>query len=57
MLKERSPGGPAYVVQPGDTLIALARRWGVTVESIAQANQIADPSFIQVGQVLCIPVG
>ena len=55
LLQERSPAGQTYVVQPGDTLVALARRWGVTVESIAQANQIADSSLIQVGQVLCIP--
>ncbi len=57
LLQERSPAGQTYVVQPGDTLVALALRWGVTVESIVQANQIADPSLIQVGQVLCIPVG
>ncbi len=57
LLKERTPGGPAYVVQPGDTLFAIAQRWGVSVESIVQTNQIADPNFLRVGQLLCIPSG
>ena len=50
-------GGPAHVVQPGHTLFAIARRWGVSVESIVQTNQIADPNFLRVGQLLCIPSG
>ena len=55
LLKERTPAGPAYVVQPGDTLGTLAARWSVSVEAIARTNQIADSNFISVGQVLCIP--
>ena len=50
-------GGPAHLVQPGHTLFAIARRWGVSVESIVQANQIADPNSLLVGQLLCIPSG
>lgn len=41
-----------YVVQPGDTLYALARRWGTTVEALAVANAIADPRVIRIGQTL-----
>ena len=43
-----------YVVQQGDTLFSLARRYGVTVEDIQQANNLADDD-IYVGQQLIIP--
>jgi LysM repeat protein len=46
-----------YTVQPGDTLYSIARRYGTTVDAIAQANGILNPSYIYVGQVLCIPSG
>jgi murein DD-endopeptidase MepM/ murein hydrolase activator NlpD len=44
-----------YVVQPGDTLFSIAQRFGSTVEAIVAANDIADPSLINVGQKLIIP--
>ena len=44
-----------YVVKSGDSLWALSRRFGVSVEAIAQANQLSDPSLILVGQALLIP--
>jgi LCP family protein required for cell wall assembly len=43
-----------YIVQQGDTLFSLARRYGVTVEDIQRANQLADDN-IYVGQQLLIP--
>lgn len=42
-------------VAPGDTLSAIARRTGSTVSALTQANGIADPNRIMVGQVLVIP--
>jgi len=44
-----------YVVQPGDTLFAIALRFGVTVADIAAANNLSNPNLIFVGQRLVIP--
>jgi len=45
-----------HVVQRGDTLIEIARQYGVSVSSIQEANAIADPRLLQVGQELIIPL-
>ena len=42
-------------VRPGDNLTKLSYWYGVSVWAIAQANGLRNPSFIYVGQVLCIP--
>jgi len=42
-------------VQPGETLIGIARRYNTTVWALAQANNLANPSFVYVGQSLIIP--
>jgi LysM repeat protein len=44
-----------YTVRPGDTLIAIAERFDTSVETLMQLNPIQDPSWIYVGQVLCLP--
>ena len=53
------PGPPQreYVVQPGDTLWTIARRFGVSVEALAVANGIQNPDsvILQVGQTLKVP--
>jgi len=43
-----------YIVQPGDTLASIAAQFGVTVQSLAAANNIADLDFIYAGQTLII---
>lgn len=48
-------GQTTYVVQPGDNLFRISLRFGTTVNAIAQANGIANPNIIFVGQVLVIP--
>lgn len=45
-----------HTVVSGDTLSALALRYGVTWQSIVAANNIVNPNLIYVTQVLCIPV-
>jgi LysM repeat protein len=44
-----------HVVQGGETLSGIATRYGVTVNAIMAANNIADPNLIFVGQRLVIP--
>ena len=44
-----------YVVKPGDTLSAIAVRFGTTVSAIAALNHITDVNRVTVGQVLKIP--
>ncbi len=44
-----------YVIQPGDTLFGIARSFGVSVQSIAAANNIVNPNLIYAGQTLIIP--
>ena len=52
------PDAPAYVdyvVQPGDTLYSIGRKFGVSWVEIAEANGIVNPNLIYAGQVLKIP--
>lgn len=51
------PAGGVHVVQPGETLSAIARRYGTTVAELTAANNIADPNLIRPGQQLTIPGG
>lgn len=46
---------PTYVVQEGDTLALIAERTGRTVQALQEANGIADPDTIEIGQVLVLP--
>ena len=50
-----TPATQTYTVQPGDTLSAIASRYGTTTDAISQANGIENPNAISVGQVLTIP--
>lgn len=46
-----------YVVQSGDNFFRIAVDCGVTVEALAQANGITDPTSIVPGQQLVVPSG
>ncbi|HJP70155.1 MAG TPA: LysM domain-containing protein [Candidatus Limnocylindria bacterium] len=49
------PPPQTYTVQQGDTLAAIAQRFGTTTQALQQANGIEDPNQIVIGQVLVIP--
>jgi spore germination protein len=44
-----------YVIQSGDSLWQIARRFGVTSKAMQQLNQLADPNRLVVGQAILIP--
>lgn len=44
-----------YVVQPGDTLAAIARAKGVSLTAILEASEIDNADLLSVGQVLTVP--
>ena len=44
-----------YVIEPGDTLSAIAQRFGTTVQALMAVNEIEDPTLIFSGQELTIP--
>lgn len=46
-----------YIVKAGDSLLAIATSFGVTIEQIMQANGLTNPDFLFSGQQLVIPVG
>lgn len=48
--------GINYTVQAGDTLAVIARKNGAKLQDIINANKIADPTKIRVGQTLFIPL-
>ena len=44
-----------YVVRSGDTLWTIAQSFGTTVDAIVEANELDNPSELQVGDELAIP--
>jgi LysM repeat protein len=49
--------GVPHVVQTGESLSSIARKYGAKPQDIINANKITDASKIQVGQTLFIPGG
>jgi LysM repeat protein len=48
-------GGGVHVVQRGETVASIARRYGTSIAAIASTNGLRNPSLIYVGQRLRIP--
>jgi len=54
--KRRCPQGAfVYVVESGDTLSRIARKFNTTVQAIIKANPGIDPDDLVVGQQICVP--
>lgn len=51
----RSGGTRTYRVQPGDTLIRIAHRQGLTLKSVQAANPRVDSKRLKVNQMLRLP--
>jgi hypothetical protein len=49
--------GVSYTVAAGDTVSRIAQKTGAKISDIVNANKLADPTRIRVGQVLFIPGG
>jgi LysM repeat protein len=52
---EPATSGATYRVKSGDTLSAIAARFGTTTRVLVRLNDIADPSKLRIGQVLKLP--
>jgi len=50
-----APAGGGHRIEPGDTLGALAARFGTSVAALARANGIANPDLIYAGNRLEVP--
>jgi len=44
-----------HLILRGDTLASIAARYGTTVRSLMQVNQIRNANLIYTGRILCIP--
>ena len=53
--KTPASGDVVYTVKSGDTLSAIASKYGTTYQKLAEYNGIANPSLIHVGQKIKIP--
>lgn len=50
------PADGVITVRPGDTLYALARRYGVSARTLIESNRLSPPYLLHVGDRLFVPV-
>lgn len=54
---EAAPTGSTFhIVQAGETLSTIAQRYGVSMNAIIEANELANPNRLDINQRLIIPV-
>ncbi|MCP5154082.1 MAG: LysM peptidoglycan-binding domain-containing protein [Ectothiorhodospiraceae bacterium] len=53
--RSEEPAAREHRLESGETLLALAKRYGVPARTIAEANDIADPRRLRAGAMLRIP--
>jgi LasA protease len=54
-LFEPTPPPQVYVIEGGDTLSSIARRFGCTTDDLITTNNLDNPNLLRVGQVLRLP--
>ncbi len=52
-----TPTPVIHKVKAGDTLIGIAKQYGISAEALQEANAILDPQLLQINQELVIPLG
>jgi len=52
-----TPSFYVHVVEAGDTLIAIALKYGVLLDTILDANDLSEDDLLHIGQKLIIPLG
>jgi LysM repeat protein len=45
-----------YIIKKGDTLLVIARQFGVTVQDLQEVNGITDPRRLRISQEIIIPL-
>ncbi|MEN8172764.1 MAG: peptidoglycan DD-metalloendopeptidase family protein [Chloroflexota bacterium] len=53
--QDGEPDGPVYIVQPGDSLWAIAQRFGVAIDALAAENGITNQNQLTIGMHIVIP--
>lgn len=48
-------GSASYIIMPGDTISAIAKRLGTTTANIMLVNPGLNPSTLRIGQQICVP--
>lgn len=51
------PQGESYTVRAGDSLSSIATRFNVSINTLLETNNLDNPDFVFVGQVLFLPAG
>jgi LysM repeat protein/flagellar biogenesis protein FliO len=54
---EKAAASPCYTVRNGDSLIVIAKAYGVSTAAILEANHLSSASLLRIGQILKIPGG
>ena len=47
--------GIFWIVEPGDTIYAIAQETGFSIEEILQVNPNIDPDNLLIGSKICLP--
>lgn len=53
---EEEGADPTYEIQAGDTFFIVGQEYNVTVDAIRAANPCVDPSTLEIGQEINIPI-